>query len=774
MRFLANLTLQKRISLLVFLSLALGLGLFSLLGVQSLSESTQRALDERLTISRIVASHLDETVYHSLIRLKDFSRSQSKLPTDSQFQEEAKALVNMLAELNMNSKGVFLLDNDGKILQALYPFEAVGKKLAGYEDVESFVSGGHASITSLVYAPLTSIPVVMAIAPILDPDNRHIGALAVAIDVNMSSIAGFIKPITLGNTGYVEIVDKNGVVLARTEPGRRPVAFEMSDHPGRFATLMAEGKATVGTCHRCHGTENQIERRRDVLAFAPLSIAPWGVAIRQSEEEAFAIAEQLKKRLLLFGGIILISMFLIVWTFMQGVVKPIKMLTNAAARVASGDFKAVVPIRRRDEIGQLSTAFAVMTHELDRAQNELLSRNQELLALNSLAATVSQSLDLEEILAKAMQKMLAINNSKAGWAFLGDARKKELKLVSYIGSSNLFHCLQSRSCTANCACYQVLNFGQALLVNDVSQCPILDKGATTRESTPYFVSVPLKSKDKVLGVMNVTCSAERCFTERDFELMHSIGYHVGLAVENSMLYQETRQKEELRGQLLSTIINAQEEERKRISRELHDGCAQTLTGLIMSIESAESIASQKTSTVAEKLASTRLIATHVLEDMRKLMRGLRSTDLEELGLVAAIHSNAKTNLEPADIHLDFDAQGFNHSLPPPIETALFRIVQEAVHNIIKHSRAQNVTIRMTMADSKIVATISDDGRGFDTSAFFAPARRVQSLGLIGMQERASLLGGSLSITSTPGQGTLIAVEIPTDASSDSKEAPDEQ
>lgn len=762
MNFLANLTLQKRISLLVFLSLTLGLALFSVLGVQSLNESTQRALDERLTISRIVASHVDETMYHSLIHLKDVANSQDGLLTDTEFREIAKILVNMLAELNMNSKGVFLLDSNGKIVQQLYQYEAVGQVLPGYAEVENLIASGKPAVSSLVYAPLTTTPVVEAMAPVQDSDDRYIGALSVAIDINSSSIAGFIKPIILGNTGYVEIVDRNGVVLARTEPGRRPAAFEMSDHPGKFAQLMAEGKAAVRTCHRCHETENQIERRRDVLAFAPLSFAPWGVAVRQSEEEAFAITEQLKKRLFLFGGIIVISMFLIVWIFMQGVVRPIKQLTSAAARVANGDFKAVVPIKRRDEIGQLSSAFAIMTHELDRTQHELLSRNRELLALNSVASTVSQSLDLEEILTKAIQKVLEVTNSKSGWAFLNDVRKKELKLVSYTGSSNMFRCLQSASPANICACHQVVKFGNALFVNDVSQCPLLGEEVARREEISCFVSVPLKSKDKVLGVICVSRPLEEYYTERDLELMHSIGQHVGLAVENSILYQETRRKEELRGQLLSTIIDAQEEERKRISRELHDGCAQTLTGLIMSIESAENMTVSQASPVARKLASTRIIATHVLEDMRKLMRGLRSTDLEELGLVTAIHSNAQTNLDAEDIHLDFDAQGFNHALPPPIETALFRIVQEAVHNIIKHSHAQNVIIRMNMADSKIVATISDDGRGFDTSAFFAPGRRSQSLGLIGMHERANLLGGALNITSTMGQGTLIAVEIPID------------
>lgn len=774
MEFMANLALPKRIGLLVFLSLALGLGLFSLMGVQSLNDSTQRTLEERLTMSRIVASHLDETVYHSLIHLRDAAASRGSLPTEPEFREEARVLINTAKQTGIFSQGIFLIDSHGKVLQQLYQFDAEGQVLPGYGDVESLVASGKAAWSSLVNAPATTNPVVFAVAPIRDPGGRYIGALSMAVDVKMSSIGGFIKPITLGNTGYVEIVDMNGVVLARTEPGRPPQAFEMSDHPGRFAQLMAEGKATVRTCHRCHGAENQIERRKDVLAFAPLSFAPWGVAIRQSEEEAFAIADQLKKRLLLLGGIIVVSMFLVVWIFMQGVMRPLRMLTSAAARVATGDFRAVMPIWRRDEIGQLSGAFASMTRDLEKTHSELVSRNQELLTLNSIAATVSLSLDLEEILNRATRKVLEITGSDVGCVFLKDAKKEEFKLASCVGNSNLFGCQEATSHTANCACHQVLQFGHALLVNDTSQCPVLARESASKKGSTGFVSVPLKSKDKVLGVMNVTYSAERCFTYSDFELMHSIGYHVGLAVENSLLYQEARNKEELRGQLLSAIINAEEEERKRISRELHDGCAQTLTGLIMKIESAESTLSPRLPAVADRLASARLIAVRVLDEMRKIMRGLRSTDLDELGLVAAIRSNAKTLLEAVDIRLDFEAQGFNRSLPIPTETALFRIVQEAVHNIIKHSGAHYATIRMRMERDKIVAAIGDDGRGFDAASPLAPGKGVQSLGLVGMQERAALLAGTLSVSSTPGHGTLIVVEIPTHTPSQGKETADGQ
>lgn len=773
MGFLRNMTLQKRTGLLVSLSSVLGLALFSWLGIQSLNESTQRIMDERLTISRIVASHLDETLHNTMVQLKYAVNFQGKLPDETYTREKARALAAILAEQYIIVRGVFLIDNQGMIL--LSEPDTIGGEgslLFEKSDLESITAGGNIGISSLVNTSLIETPVVFAIYPIQDSGGRSIGALSVAIDVQESSISGFIQPITLGNTGYVEIVDKNGLVMARTMPGIPPKAYERSDHPGRFAQLMVEGKAVVRTCHRCHGPESQPVRARDVLAFAPLSIAPWGVAIRQSEEEAFAIAETLKKRLLINGGIVVVGMFLVVWIVIQGVVRPVKMLTAAAEKVAKGDFKAIVPIERRDEIGRLGSAFSVMTRQLNKVHSELVSRNRDLLALNSIAVTVSLSLELEEILAKSTQKVLTISESEAGCVFLVDARNKGLKLVSYVGSRRLFQCSYLDSPGANCACYQVLRYKQTLLVKDVSQCPALGEEVMRRKGTNCFVSVPLISKDKVLGVMNVVYSEERGFTEDDLRLMQSVGYHIGMAVENSMLYKETRHKEELRGQLLSTIINAQEEERKRISRDLHDGCAQNLTGLIMSIESAETIAPPQDSVLAQKLTGARLIAVHALEDMRKIMRGLRSTDLDELGLVAAIRANAQSHLESADIRLDFEAQGFIHPLPPPIETALFRIVQEAVNNIIKHSGAQTVTVRMRMEVGKIIASVSDDGHGFDTAAFFDLDGRKQSLGLLGMLERANLLGGVFSINSTPGKGTLLIVEIPVDSTSDGKEKSD--
>ena len=761
MASLANLSLQKRIGLLVLAGLVVGLGLFSWLGVQSVNESVERTLDERLTLARIMASHLDESLTHVLMHLQNAADFNGGLPTKEQFGTVADSLGKILAESGILARNVILLDRDGKVLQ-VEPENSriIGTDMFQYPKVKEALETGLPTVSNLVSSPLIEVPVVFATAPILNEEGKIIGMLTSSIDVEQSSISAFSQTVTVGKTGYTEIVDGNGIVLARTEPGSPPEWFERSDHPGRFAELTSQGEATVGTCHRCHETGEELQRRQDVLAFAPLSTTSWGVVIRQSEEEALAPAQQLERRLLLLGIIVLVSAFLLVWTMMQGVVKPIRILTAAAKRVAAGDLKAAIPVKRQDEIGQLNTAFYAMTQELARSRDELVSRNKELSALNSITATVSQSLNLEDVLENALQKMLEVTRTTAGCVFLGNSDGNKLEMKSDIGLLGIFKCQESSSSVANCACHQVLRRGQTLMVNHVSQCPALDMDVVMKEGIGCFVSVPLKSKDRTVGIMNVACSNEHCFTENDFRLLDSIGYHVGLAIENSVLYEGAKQKEKLRGQLLSSVISAQEEERKRIARELHDEYGQTLTGLIMTIESLENMPPSQQSQRKEKLKNAKSLVIHALEDLRRLTLDLRPSALDDLGLVAAIRAYIQTHLEAIGIQVKFESKGLSKRVAPSVETALFRIIQEAIHNIAKHAEAHNARIRLEGKSDKIVAIIEDDGNGFDVDAVSKSRIGAQSLGLLGIQERATLLGGTFIIKSQIGQGTRLIVEIP--------------
>ena len=757
-----NMVLQKKISLFVLVGLAVALGLFSFLGIQSLNESTQRILGQRLTVARILANNIDETMAHALSHLQSATRKLNDIPTYTEFVSLVSPLRDVLIDTGVSIHNIVLTDSSGtvKLVYQTNP-DIIGADWSQLPEVKQALETGQPALSNQLTEPQTSEQMILAVAPILSNNGQIRGLLAALIDVEKSSVHTVSQMVQAGNTGYIEIVDGNGLVIARTEPGVPLKLLEKSDHPGKFSDLIKEGKAVVRTCHRCHEVNQEIQRRRDIIAFAPLSAVPWGVAIRQSEDEALAPTRQLEMRLLMLGVVLLLGAVLLGWFMTQGVVKPLKMLKAAAQKVAVGDFEAAVPLKRGDEIGQLSLSFYTMTQELAKSRNQLLSRNKELTALNSISVAVSQSLDMKHLSETALQNVLEVTQTTTGCIFLPDSEGNRLELMISLGASGIFSCEKSDHGAGDCACYQVLRNRQTLMVNDAHQCPMLDKD-TSGETIVSFASIPLKSKDRVLGIMNVACSTEQNFTETDFELFNSIGFQVGLAMENSMLYSESKQKEELRGQLLSSIISAQEEERKRISRELHDESGQTLTAAIMNVEAIESLVPAKESVLREKIQGVKALISHTLEDIRRMTHDLRPMALDDLGLASAIRAYSKNRLEAIGIQVQFDSKGLNASrrLSPAIETALFRIIQEAANNIVKHADAHKVGIHLSVENEIIKATVEDDGKGFEPDSVFASGSSRQSLGLLGIKERVALLGGSFTIRSRRHQGTRLIVEIP--------------
>lgn len=758
---LVNLSLQKRISLLVAAGLVIGLGLFSWLGIQALKESTQRTLDQRLTIAKIMARHLDENLTQTVLQLDSTAARYRDLPTGTEFSQISNSLRQLFTSSRISVPDIMLTDASGRVIAAQPDDnQLVGSDIAAYPEPNRTLRTGVATISNLINYPVLGTRVILATAPIFNDNGEVIGLLIGSIDIERSNPGVFSEDIQAGKTGYIEVVDGNGLVIARTNPGSPPKASEMSDHPGRFADLIKEGKAAVRTCHRCHETNQaEIQRRQDVLAFAPLSFASWGVAIRQSQEEALAPTLQLERQLILLGFIILLGALLLAWAIIRSIVRPIKVLTSAATRVAAGDFKAARPTTRRDEIGQLSNAFHEMTRDLAYSRDELLSRNEELSALNSIAATVSESLNLTDVLEKAFRKVLEVTRSNTGCVFLKDTEENRLKLMFCTGPDDIYQCQDAKLGKAACACHQVWQTRQTLMVNHPSQCPRLSDHQMKNDISG-FVCVPLKTKNQTLGIMNVACSGDNYFTEHDFRLLDSIGYHIGLAIENAILYEEAKQKERLRGQLLSSAITAQEDERKRISRELHDEFGQTLTGLIMNIESAADMAAPEQTRLKGKLGSAKSLVTRALDEIRRLTLDLRPSALDDLGLVIALRTYASTHLENRGIKVKFESHGFSARLNPLVETSLFRIVQEAINNIVKHAGATGVRIKMTAGEGKVAALIEDDGKGFDVAAILRPRAGKESVGLVGIQERTALLGGTFTLKSNPGKGTSLRVEIP--------------
>lgn len=222
------------------------------------------------------------------------------------------------------------------------------------------------------------------------------------------------------------------------------------------------------------------------------------------------------------------------------------------------------------------------------------------------------------------------------------------------------------------------------------------------------------------------------------------------------LYDEVAHREAQCHLLLDKIITAQEDERKRLARELHDETGQFLTGLVLSLKGLEERVAGEPEMVKEHLESLRDLATRATEDVRRLIRDLRPSLLDDMGLVEAIAWYLDNYLEAKGVKCHFETAGFSQRLPAAVESSLFRLVQEAINNIVKHAQAREAWVTLRGTREAISGSIRDNGTGFDLAGLPSGA----GTGLLGMQERVKLLGGKLVIKSTHGKGTRIRFEIP--------------
>lgn len=233
-----------------------------------------------------------------------------------------------------------------------------------------------------------------------------------------------------------------------------------------------------------------------------------------------------------------------------------------------------------------------------------------------------------------------------------------------------------------------------------------------------------------------------------------------LAVTFNLMAKKLAEKMRQERKYLSQIIETQENERRRISRELHDEIGQALTAIKFNLDMLEKELPKDLPALTERLEETKSLSRQTLAAMRQLSLDLRPTMLDDLGLVPTLRWYIQNFSNRMNIPSRFEAIGFDGKLPAPIETALYRIIQEALSNIAKHAEADRVEISLEKRDSTLYASVIDDGKGFDLERVLHPESPERGFGIIGMQERVSLLGGRLDIHSKPGAGTYIRIELP--------------
>jgi signal transduction histidine kinase len=274
-----------------------------------------------------------------------------------------------------------------------------------------------------------------------------------------------------------------------------------------------------------------------------------------------------------------------------------------------------------------------------------------------------------------------------------------------------------------------------------------------------ILAVPLQAKQAPIGSL-VVCASNIHELEGKQSLLTTLGHELGIAIANAQLYQQVQERETRRGDLLRKAVEVQEEERKRIARELHDGIGQIFTALALGLSGVEDSLTRDPELARRQTGNLKDMAIHAIAEMRHLVADLRPPQLDDLGLVPALHwlADEWRELKQLDVHVQ--VSGPRRRLTPEIETVLFRITQEGLTNVAKHAQAQQAVVRLAFDSDPLELCIEDNGIGMTPDLIRRRLVRHQGWGLAGIQERAALVGGEVQIDSSPGHGTRLTVHIP--------------
>ncbi len=411
-----------------------------------------------------------------------------------------------------------------------------------------------------------------------------------------------------------------------------------------------------------------------------------------------------------------------------------------------------------------------ISQDMERLNEELWLAARELSLLLDLSNLLATPMGLEDRLQSVLQKIVqSLNFPEVGLIML---IRRETDTLHVIVSSGFANSNQEESRQYNLA----RKLGERCVASKMAMCRHLDgqvleflveeavaqQQCRQYESPTLMISLPLTVQQQVIGslVLVQPKTGERRLPYDEFKLMVGVSQQLGLSIENARLYQEAQKREKLLADLLHQVVEAQEAERKRIARELHDATGQSLTAINLGLRGIENVLADSSPTLVGQFKELKSFGINALDELRQIIADLRPSQLDDLGLVPALQWYVGEFQKRYSIPVDLIVEGDQVRLPSEYEIVLFRIAQEALMNIAKHAGASQAVVTVHTYSGQICVMIEDDGCGFDPAAVLDDEIPLTGWGLLGIRERTLLLGGHYEIDSEPGGGTFIRVSIP--------------
>lgn len=447
------------------------------------------------------------------------------------------------------------------------------------------------------------------------------------------------------------------------------------------------------------------------------------------------------------GTVLLMNLFSLM------VVRPVNRLREGIQRMGKADFGVRLKFTKRDEFGELAEGFnqmadqlqdlyATLEHRVEEKSRSLEAKNRELAALYDVAAFLNSSTATEPLCGIVLDKLAALIGARDGVVRLVDPKGQQLQIVASRGVSKSFLAEETCLAVGDCLCGTVARDGIAVSSDFSLPSQPLLLHACKRDGFQAMVAVPIRSKQRVMGMLNLFFETPRILPPSEIRLLESVGQHLGVAIENQRLV--AREKE-----------MAVSEERNLLAQELHDSIAQSLAFLNIQIQLLRNDLQQgQIATALQGLEQIREGVQESYDDVRELLVHFR-TRVGNADLETAVRSALEKFEGQTGIRAVFTHRGAVPDLPPEHVLQAMHIVQESLSNVRKHAKASCVDVEL-VCDGECALYISDNGIGFDAEHDAGDTH----VGLSIMRERAHRIGAELALESKPGQGTRVRLVLP--------------
>jgi signal transduction histidine kinase len=592
--------------------------------------------------------------------------------------------------------------------------------------------------SNIVVDGLQGEKMIVFVLPTAGQEGTPAGGMAALFHLDSSAsnpLFATLEELRRSDTTAIYLVDGRGSVIYHSDPTH--MGSDFSTQPV-VPMVLAGGVGALRT--------RDLQGRETLASYSPVPGTPWGLVREENWAALTSTSRRYRDLSFLLLGLGIVAPTLIVAVGVRRVTKPISDLISAAQSVALGNFDQTITASGGGELEELADQFNSMAAQLSESythlERDVAVRTKELATLNAIAIEASQSLDLDEVLEYALDKVLELMSLEKGQAFRLERDTSTLVLMAHRGLSDKLIRHTARQPLSLAAAGLAAEEGRPV-VRHVADFPAGElRDLVQEEGIEFVITTPLTAKGETVGILNLGAPVLRDVTPEELSLLTAVGHQIGVAVENAHLYRQA--------QKLAVV-----EERNRLARDLHDSVTQTLYGTSLCAEAAaRQLSLGNLGVTIDHLHEIQASTQEALHEMRRLIFELRPPILSTGGLEAALRARLESVEERVGLVTELSGTG-NGRLSPDVEAALYRVAQEALNNTLQHAHASHVSIHLDHAGGRVTMEIVDDGAGFDPEE----AREGGGLGLSGMEERVMRLGGSLFLHSQPGEGTRIKVEV---------------